>query len=78
VTSIVITLAVSMLIVLGIVAGVLGLVLVGINGRGKHRAPRLAHTFARAAQHLNGDGEAPQVWLDGFERASRRAASGGS
>lgn len=49
----------SMLLILGLAAGTFGLVLLGIEGRGKDRAPRLAHRAARAAQHLNGDGEPP-------------------
>jgi hypothetical protein len=36
-----------------------GLVLLGIEGRGKQRAPKIAARMARAAQHLNGDGEPP-------------------
>jgi hypothetical protein len=36
-----------------------GLVLLGIEGRGKQRAPKIAARAARAAQHLNGDGEPP-------------------
>jgi hypothetical protein len=36
-----------------------GLVLLGIEGRGKQRAPKLADRMSRAAQHLNGDGEPP-------------------
>jgi len=43
-----------------VVAGcTVGLVLLGIEGRGKERAPKLADRMARAAQHLNGDGEPP-------------------
>jgi hypothetical protein len=30
-----------------------------MEGRGKQRAPKLADRMARAAQHLNGDGEPP-------------------
>jgi hypothetical protein len=55
VTSIVL----AMIVILVIVACIAGLVLLGIEGRGKQRAPRLADRMARAAQHLNGDGEPP-------------------
>jgi hypothetical protein len=55
VTSIV----VAMIVILVVVACTLGLVLLGIEGRGKQRAPKLADRMARAAQHLNGDGEPP-------------------
>jgi len=55
VTSIV----VAMIVILVVVAASVGLVLLGIEGRGKQRAPKLAHRMARAAQHLNGDAEPP-------------------
>jgi hypothetical protein len=55
VTSIV----VAMIVILVVVACIVGVVLLGMEGRGKQRAPRLADRMARAAQHLNGDGEPP-------------------
>jgi UPF0716 family protein affecting phage T7 exclusion len=55
VTSIV----VAMIVILVVVAATVGLVLLGIEGRGKQRAPKLANRMARAAQHLNGDAEPP-------------------
>jgi hypothetical protein len=55
VTSIV----VAMIVIFVVVACTLGLVLLGMEGRGKQRAPKLADRMARAAQHLNGDGEPP-------------------
>jgi hypothetical protein len=55
VTSIV----VAMIVILVVVAATVGLVVLGIEGRGKQRAPKLAHRMARAAQHLNGDAEPP-------------------
>ena len=48
---------VSMLVILGVAAVTAGIVVVGIEGRGKLRIPRLADRMARAAQHLNGDRE---------------------
>jgi len=48
-----------MIVILVVVAAIVGLVLLGIEGRGKQRAPKLAHRMARAAQHLNGDAEPP-------------------
>lgn len=50
----------SMIIVLGVAGSTVALVLIGMQGRGKRRAPRVAHKLARAAQHLNGDGETPR------------------
>jgi hypothetical protein len=55
VTSIV----VAMMVIFVIAGCTAGLVLLGMEGRGKQRAPRLADRMARAAQHLNGDGEPP-------------------
>ena len=52
----------AMVVILAIVAGTAGLVLVGMEGRGKDRAPRLADRMARAAQHLNGDGKPPEAF----------------
>jgi hypothetical protein len=55
VTSIV----VAMFVILVVAACTVGLVLLGIEGRGKERAPKLAHRMARAAQHLHGDADPP-------------------
>jgi hypothetical protein len=55
VTSIV----VAMVVILVVVASIVGVVLLGMEGRGKQRAPRLADRMSRAAQHLNGDAEPP-------------------
>jgi hypothetical protein len=55
VTSIV----VAMIVILTVVACTAGVVVLGMEGRGKQRAPKLADQMARAAQHLNGDGEPP-------------------
>jgi hypothetical protein len=55
VTSIV----VAMIVILVLAGCTVGLVLLGIEGRGKERAPKLADRMARAAQHLNGDGQPP-------------------
>jgi hypothetical protein len=55
VTSIVI----AMVIILGVAAGIMGMVAIGMQGRGRDHAPWLASTMSRAAQHLNGDGQPP-------------------
>jgi hypothetical protein len=55
VTSIVI----AMVIILGVAAGVMGMVAIGLQGRGRDHASWLASTMSRAAQHLNGEGEPP-------------------
>ena len=53
------SIVVAMIVILVVVAATVGLVLLGLEGRGKQRAPKLAHRMARAAQHLNGDAEPP-------------------
>jgi len=68
VTSIV----VAMIVILVVVAATVGLVLLGIEGRGKQRAPKLAHRMARAAQHLNGDAEPPARLIKMIESTRSR------
>ena len=53
------SIVVAMIVILVVAACTVGLVLLGIVGRGKQRAPKIAARMARAAQHLNGDGEPP-------------------
>ena len=53
------SIVVAMIVILVVATATVGLVLLGIEGRGKQRAPKLAHRMARAAQHLNGDAEPP-------------------
>lgn len=53
---------VAMLIILAITAGTAGVVVVGLQGRGRERVPRLADRLTRAARHLNGDGEPPHAF----------------
>ena len=53
------SIVVAMIVILVVAACTVGLVLLGIEGRGKQRAPKIAARAARAAQHLNGDGEPP-------------------
>lgn len=55
-----IAIVVATILTLALVAGVAGLVLMGIEGRWRERAPRLADRMARAARHLNGDGQPPR------------------
>lgn len=46
---------VAMLVILGVAVVTAGIVVVGIEGRGRLRAPRLADRVTRAAEHLNGE-----------------------
>jgi hypothetical protein len=51
----VLAIVLSMLVILGVAGVTAGLVVVGMEGRGRVRIPRLADRMARAAEHLNGD-----------------------
>jgi hypothetical protein len=70
------TIVISMIIILGLAGGTVGLVLVGMQGRGRVRAPKLAHTMARAAQHLNGDAQPPEGLVRFIEGHVVRAGHG--
>ena len=50
-----IAIVIAMLVTLAIAAGTAGLVLVGMEGRGLRRAPKIAEKVARAAESLNGE-----------------------
>jgi len=63
---------VAMITVLLLSVGVVGLVLVGIEGRGKRRAPKIARRIRRAAQHLNGDGQPPARLVKRIESTLHR------
>ncbi|QGN32070.1 hypothetical protein [Microlunatus sp. Gsoil 973] len=60
---------VAMIAILAVAAAVVGLVLVGMEGRGRSRMPWLADKFTRVAQHLNGEVEPPE----GFNRIVGRS-----
>ena len=55
-----IALVLSMLVITALAVGTVGLVYVGMEGRGRERVPRLADRMARAARHMNGDGTPPR------------------
>jgi hypothetical protein len=55
------SIVVAMIVILVLAACTVGLVLLGMEGRGKQRAPKLADRMARAARHLNGDAEPPRL-----------------
>ena len=50
----------AMVVILVIAAVTAGLVVIGMEGRGRRRAPKLAGTMATAARNLNGDGRRSQ------------------
>ena len=49
------TILLAMMAILAVAAATAGIVVVGIEGRGRVRAPRLADRVSRAAERLNGD-----------------------
>lgn len=51
------------LLLLALVGGIVGVVVVGLEGRGVARIPRLAPQLSRAARHLNGDATPPPAFL---------------
>jgi hypothetical protein len=51
----VITILLAMVVILGVAAVTAGVVVLGMEGRGRARAPQLADRMARAGEHLNGD-----------------------
>ncbi|SDR99942.1 hypothetical protein SAMN04489812_0565 [Microlunatus soli] len=60
---------VAMITILVVAAAVVGLVLVGMEGRGRRRMPWVADKLTRAAQHLNGEVEAPESFTRVIERS---------
>ena len=63
---------IAMIVIFVLAACTVGVVLLGMEGRGKQRAPKLADRMARAAQHLNGDGEPPARLVKLIESARGR------
>ncbi|WP_197430170.1 hypothetical protein [Auraticoccus cholistanensis] len=48
-----------MVVIIAAALGVAALVVMGIEGRFSSRAPEVQGRLARAAQHLNGEGQVP-------------------
>lgn len=59
----------AMLAILVVAAAVVGLVLVGMEGRGRNRMPRLAEKLTTAAKHLNGEMDPPESFTRVIERS---------
>ncbi|HNV10503.1 MAG TPA: hypothetical protein PKN27_04125 [Propionibacteriaceae bacterium] len=55
---------ITMVVILIVALAAIGTVAVGMRGAGKERHPLVAHRFAQAARHLNGDAKAPQAFVD--------------
>ena len=54
---------VASLLLVGLIAGIFGVVVVGLEGRGGDRHPRLRTRLANAARHLNGEAAPPPGFL---------------
>ena len=54
---------VASLLLLALVAGIIGVVVIGIEGRGRGRVPRLDPWFRKVARHLNGEAPPPPAFL---------------
>lgn len=59
---------VAFVLILAIVALVVGVVLIGMEGQYRDHAPGLANRFAKIAQHFNGDGELPPEMTERLEK----------
>jgi hypothetical protein len=71
----VIVYVIAMVAILAVAGGVVGLVLVGMEGRGRSRMPWVADKLTRAARHLNGEVEPPQSFSRVVERSRRTTES---
>lgn len=54
---------VASLLLLALIVGIVGVVVVGLEGRGVGRLPRLAPRLRQAARHLNGEATPPPAFL---------------
>lgn len=66
------SIVIAMFVVLILAVATVAMVVMGMEGRGRDRAPRLADRAARAAQHLNGDAEPPARFLRLIESTLQR------
>ncbi|QDP96320.1 hypothetical protein FOE78_10790 [Microlunatus elymi] len=63
----------AMIAILAVAAAVVGLVMVGMEGRGQDRVPPwLTAKLNRAAKHLNGEVEPPEAFTRVMERRHHR------
>lgn len=67
---------VASLLLLLLIIVIVGVVVVGLEGHGGARLPRLATKLGRAARHLNGDGTPPPAFLRLLRRLYVDASDG--
>lgn len=60
---------VAMIAILVVAGAVVGLVLIGMEGRGKARMPWISDKLTRLAGHLNGEVEPPETFTRVMERS---------
>lgn len=65
----------TMLIVLGVAAGIIAVVVMGMEGTGRARHPEIADAMARTARHLNGEGRPPRGLTQLFDEIDEVNAS---
>lgn len=63
---------VSMSLILILAVGISAVVIIGMQGAGKQKAPAVAHRFAEAARHMNGDAEPPRALVNLVNQAQTR------
>lgn len=63
----------AMLLILLVAAAIFGMVVVGMEGTGRHRVSDLAQHLARAGRHLNGEADPPKGLVSFFEQAEEGA-----
>ena len=57
----------TMLVVLVLAAGVIAVVVMGMEGTGRTKHPEIAEAMQRTARHLNGEGEPPRALVAVFD-----------
>ncbi|MEL4503954.1 hypothetical protein AAEX63_05050 [Luteococcus sp. H138] len=55
---------ISLVLILLVSLAVVAVVVVGMKGALRERAPKLHEGLAETARHMNGEGEAPQMLVD--------------
>lgn len=50
----------AMLVILAIAAGIIAVVVMGMEGQGREQHPEIADAMARTARHLNGEADPPR------------------
>ena len=65
-----VAITVALLFCLSLAGGVVAMVVMGVEGRGRERAPQIAETLGKTARHLNGEAEPPPGLLRLLHRST--------